>query len=83
MNTKKLIIGKLNNCNLTYFWEKDENNEIFEIGDYAIVENVNDYDLVKIVGITFTKDEYMKFITNRNQNKKVIKIIKRNEIRGD
>ena len=81
----RLIAGKLNNCNLVYYWEYRINliGYSFKIGDYAIVENMNDYDLVKIVGIVDTTDKYAKFITNRNVNKKVIKIISRETIRGD
>lgn len=78
----RLIVGKLNNCKTIYYWEIDS-NEDFEIGDYAIVENKNDYDLVKIIGAIHTNDKYKKFITNSNNIKKVIKVIERNEIRGD
>ena len=78
----KLIAGKLNNCNTVYYWEIDENEE-FEIGVYAIVENINDYDLVKIVGAINTSEKYTKFITNSKVNKKVVMIIDRYDIRND
>ena len=77
----KLIAGKLNNCSTLFYWQIIE-NEKFEIGDYAIVENMNDYDLVKIVGILETSDKYAKFINDRKL-KNVVSIIKRIEIRED
>lgn len=77
----KLIAGKLNNCSTLFYWQIIENEE-FEIGDYAIVENMNDYDLVKIVGILETSDKYSKFINDR-KFKNVVSIIKRIEIRED
>lgn len=50
----KLIAGKINNCGTTYYWDISEFKVMPKIGDYAIVENMNDYDLVKIVGIVET-----------------------------
>lgn len=81
-STIKLIAGRLNNCNSTYYWQIEEGLDC-EIGDYAIVENMNDYDLVKIVGIVETTEKYVKFITNSKINKKVINIIERQDIRED
>ena len=78
----RLIAGKLNNCRTICYWEVDA-DEDFEIGDYAVVENMNDYDLVKIVGEIYTNDKYKKFITNNNKLKKVVKIVERDEIRED
>lgn len=79
----KLIAGKINNCNTTYYWDISEFKVIPEIGDYAIVENMNDYDLVKIVGIVETFEKYARHITNCNVNKKVINFIDRKSIRED
>lgn len=81
-NTIKLIAGKLNNCNTIYYWNIDEDKDL-SIGDYAIVENMNDYDLVKIVGVIETTEKYLRLITNCKQNKKVIEVIDRNDVRGD
>ena len=78
----KLIAGKLNNCNTVYYWEIQKETPI-KIGDYAIVENINDYDLVKIVGAINTSEKYAKFITNSKVNKKVVMIIDRYDIRND
>lgn len=81
-NTIKLIAGKLNNTNTTYYWLVDKDLD-FEIGDYAIVENMNDYDLVKIIGIVKTDEKYLRLLTNKNINKKVVVIVDRAEIRED
>ncbi len=81
-NKTRLIVGKINNCNTNYHWIVDDNEE-FEIGDYAIVENMNDYDLVKIIGVIDTNNKYQKYITNCNINKKVVMIIDRYDIRND
>lgn len=80
--TIKYVAGRLNCCNTTYYWKMDEDMN-FEIGDYAIVENMNDYDLIKIVGIIETTEKYAKFIQNNRINKKVIEIIDRVDIRKD
>ena len=80
--TIKLICGKLKNCSTIYYWLID-NEFDFEIGDYAIVENMNDYDLVKIIGLVKTKEKYSEFITNQKQNKKVVNIIRRKDVRED
>lgn len=78
----KYIAGRLNNCNATYFWNIDSYMD-FEIGDYAIVENMNDYDLIKIIGIIETTEKYAKYISNHKINKKVVSIIDREDIRED
>lgn len=80
--TIKLIAGKFNNYNTVCYWNIDEDMD-FKIGDYAIVENKNDYDLVKIVGVVETTEKYEKFISNCNVSKKVVSIISRDEIRED
>ena len=80
----KLIAGKLNNCPNVYYWELPNNIILIpKIGDYVVVENMNDYDLVKVVGIVETNEKYSKFITNCQMNKKVVCIVKREEIRED
>lgn len=90
----KLIIGKLNSSNTTYYWKIEEDvltkfnlgeDQYFKnlIGNYAIVENLNDFDLVKIVGVIETNDKYAKFLTNKTINKKVMNIIGRGMLRTD
>lgn len=80
----KVIAGKLNKDNIVNYWLCDlcilNKNDI---GNYAIVENRNDYDLVKIVGILETNEKYLKFVVGVNPSKKVVQIIGRNTIRED
>ena len=43
----------------------------FNIGDYAIVENMNGYDLVKVIGIVkTTKKDTGKFSNTKYENMK-------------
>lgn len=79
----KLIAGKMNYNKQIYYWELPEFLKIPNVGDYAIVQNLTDYDLVEIVGILETNEEYIKFIAGVNVNKNVIKIIDRQYIRED
>ena len=46
----KLILGKLSNGAI-FYWDIYHMQLKPSIGDYAIVENLDDYALVKIVGI--------------------------------
>lgn len=83
----KLIAGKINSDNMVRYWKLEDENEIdiavIGIGNYAIVQNKGDYDLVKIVGIVETDEKYAKFLTGVNVNKKVVRLIARNIIRED
>ena len=83
----KLIAGKINSDNMVRYWKLEDENEIdiavIGIGNYAIVQNKDDYDLVKIVGIIETNEKYSKFLTGVNVNKKVVRLILRNSIRED
>lgn len=78
----KLIAGKLNGDNKVRFWSIDEDTQVI-IGSYAVVQNRNDFDLVKIIGFINTDEKYFKFLTGLNVLKKVIKYIPRNKIRKD
>ena len=82
-----LIIGKLNSSNTTYYWKIEEDvltkfnlgeDQYFKklIGNYAIVENLNDFDLVKIVGVIETNDKYAKFLTNKTIRNKLLSYYK-------
>lgn len=68
--------------NMVYFWLGDKNIDSFKIGDYAIVENLNSYDLVKIAGIVWTNKDNLKTITKNNlaKMKRVIKYIPKDEL---
>lgn len=80
--TVRLIAGRLNSCCQTYYWLLEEDEKL-SLGDYAIVENLNDYDLVKIVGVVETNKKYLKKLTNQNICKKVVNIVNRENIRED
>ena len=78
-----LIAGVINSMpNMVYFWLGDKNKDSFKIGDYAIVENLNSYDLVKIAGIVWTNEENLKSITKKDlaKMKRVIKYIPKDEL---
>ena len=75
----KLIIGKLNNGVINY-WKSEF---IPKIGDYAIVNNRNDYDLVKIIGTVETNEKYEKFLAPGGVTKSVVAIVQRDMIRED
>ena len=81
-----LIAGVINSMpNMVYFWLGDKNIDSFKIGDYAIVENLNSYDLVKIAGIVWTNEENLKSITKKDlaKMKKVIKYIPKEELENE
>ena len=65
MNNLCLIAGVINSTNTVYFW-LSKNIENIKIGDYAIVENLNSYDLVKVAGIVYTDEDNVKTITRNN-----------------
>ena len=81
-----LIAGVINSMpNMVYFWLGDKNIDSFKIGDYAIVENLNSYDLVKIAGIVWTNEDSLKSITKKDlaKMKKVIKYIPKEELENE
>lgn len=81
-----LIVGVINSMpNTVYFWLGNKGVDSFKIGDYAIVENLNSYDLVKIAGIVWTNEENLKSITKKDlaKMKKVIKYIPKEELENE
>lgn len=84
MEEVNLILGKHNSTGKIFYWLNEEFVG-FNIGDYAIVENKNDYDLVKVIATITTNKKYVEFITNcKYENiKKIVNIIDRLEIRDD
>lgn len=82
-----LIAGVINSIpNTVYFWLGDKNMDSFKIGDYAIVENLSSYDLVKIAGIVWTNEDNLKSITkvkDLEKMKKVIKHIPKEELENE
>ena len=81
-----LIAGVINGVqNQCYFWLGTKSTDCFRINDYAIVENKQGYDLVKIVGIVWTDEANLKTISKNSlkKMKKVIKYIPREEIENE
>ena len=81
-----LIAGVINAVpDQCYFWLGTKSTDCFKIDDYAIVENKQGYDLVKIVGIVWTNEDNLKIITRNNLSKmkKVIRYISREEIENE
>ena len=81
-----LIAGVINAVpDQCYFWLGTKSTDCFKIDDYAIVENKQGYDLVKIAGIVWTNEDNLKIITRNNLSKmkKVIRYIPREEIENE
>lgn len=80
----KVIIGKINSDNTIGCWNvgKDYTPDVI-VGDYAIVENKNDYDLVKVIGIVETNDKYGKFLAPNGISKSAIRYLARCQVRKD
>lgn len=69
--TVYLVAGLINATNRVLWW-KDE-SKTGKLGDYYVVENMNGYDLVKVVGIlATTKREASKFSNTKYENMKKI-----------
>lgn len=67
-NNVILIAGTINATGKTLYWKSDRK---VSIGDYAVVENMNGYDLIKVVGIvTTTKSNASKFSNTKYGNMK-------------
>ena len=68
-----LIAGTMNKENTVRFWKTDIKD--INIGEYAIIENLGGYDLVKIVGILKTNKKYTSLISHtRYENMKEVKM---------
>lgn len=78
-----VIAGKINNQNATYYWLAK--TEAKDVGDYAIVENGQSFDLVKIIGVTYTTPEYVSELskTKFEKMKKVIRFIRKEELESE
>lgn len=69
----KIILGRLNGCITSNYWLENETNAT--VGDYAIVENKNGYDLVEVTGILETDEKHINLIIGNKINKKAVSII--------
>lgn len=69
-----LIAGIINATGQVLYWK---DTKYIDVGDYALVENMNGYDLIKVIGrIRTTKKEASKFSKTKYENmKKTIKAI--------
>lgn len=74
----KVISGKHAGSSGAYNWilTKDCSNEKL-IGNYAIVENIDGYAMVRVIGVTEVEDKAasIRAMTGVNVNKKVIAIV--------
>lgn len=77
----KVIIGKINSSNTIGYWNAGKGYVM--VGDYAIVENKNDYDLVKVMGIAETNEKYGKFLAPNGVSKSVVCYLARCRVRKD
>lgn len=75
-----LVAGKKNGGTDTLYWKTPDTS--FDIGDYAIVENMNGYDLIQIVGAIHTKKTLASsFSKTKYENmKNLITVIRKNDI---
>lgn len=65
-----LVAGVINATQKMLYWKLDKGRMI-NVGKYAIVENTNGYDLIKVVGvIDTTKREASKFSNTKYDNMK-------------
>lgn len=72
----KAIAGMLNGDCTARFWKIPDGVAV-DVGDLAIVENRDGYDLVKVVGLVKTTEECEKFLTGnrRGIKKSVVAVI--------
>lgn len=77
-----LIAGKLNKADNQILYWKDETHNSLEIGDFAIVENRNSFDLIEIVGVVSTTEEKANLFSKTcyKNMKNIIRIIKKEEL---
>lgn len=71
----RLIIGKLQADNTFRYWKVENENVDTPIGGFAIVENLNSYTMVEILGLVVTSEEKAQELskTHYNNIKRVLK----------
>lgn len=72
-----LIAGIINATNTLLYWRVDDIS--LEVGDYAVVENMSGYDLVKVAGIVVTEKKLARKFS-RVDYEKMKKAIKKVDI---
>lgn len=85
-NTKKngrvyLVAGVLNGTTQVLYWKCDI-SLIYNLGDYAIVENKQGYDLIKIVGSVETEKNKVKLFshTKYEDMKSIVSIVDKEDM---
>ena len=85
-NTKKngrvyLVAGVLNGTTQVLYWKCDI-SLIYNLGDYAIVENKQGYDLIKIVGAVETEKNKVKLFshTKYEDMKSIVSIVNKEDM---
>lgn len=71
-----LIAGTINATGKNLFWKNEMELDI-DIGNYATVENMNGYDLIKVTGIIKTTEENSRKFSNTKYSdmKKVTRVL--------
>ena len=85
-NTKEngrvyLVAGVLNGTTQVLYWKCDI-SLIYNLGDYAIVENKQGYDLIKIVGAVETEKNKVKLFshTKYEDMKSIVSIVDKEDM---
>ena len=83
-NVVSLIAGRKNGGTETLYWKNISNGNPI-IGNYAIVENMNGYDLIKIAGVVYTDIEKASYFSKTKycNMKSVINFINKEEIENN
>lgn len=84
MEKVKLILGTINSTGKVFFW-KNEKSDYIDVDDYAIVENINGYDLIKVIGKVETTKKNIKKVTGKDYKnlKNVLLVIGEKIIKGE
>ncbi len=82
MNQVRLIAGKVQGSTAVRYWKVEDVNVDTHIGNYAIVENLNGYTMVEILGLVVTtKEKAGNFsFTSYEKMKKMIKEVDLEEL---
>ncbi len=77
-----LIAGRTNMGTHTLYWKIGFDIKDIAVGDYAIVENANNFDLIQIVGFVKTNRKKAKAFSNTQYDnmKNVVLIIHKEEL---
>lgn len=78
----RLIIGKNQNDNNFRYWKVENENVNTPIGGFAIVENLNSYTMIEILGLVVTSKEKAQELskTHYNNMKRVLKTFNIDEL---